>query len=215
MNVNNILTFSGEKTKEQLVELAKYHRDMDLLVQGEYGKYSNLGDMNTGCSVGCMFPNKHRDGYKVAGVCPQILYLVDKYFEKQDKKDAIEFHVWFWENLPENVDSFEIFSQFMGKMLIDESCGAFGKSKESDIYLKKVSDLYLSNCKDLSLFKKAADDAAYATYAYAYAADDAYAAYAAYAAADDAYAAAAGDDKKQAFKNQINLFKEIILTFNF
>ena len=196
MNTNDILTFSGSKTKAQIVEMAKYHRDMDLLIQGEYGKYCEIGQNNKGCSVGCMFPNKHSDGYSIAGVCPQLLYLVDKYFEKQDKQDAIDFHVWFWENLPEGIDSFELFSQFMGKMLIDPNCGAFGKSEKSDKHLLDVSKLYLDNCKDSSKYAYA--DAAYAA-AYA---DAAYAA---------AYAAAAA--RKSAFQSQIALFKEVIIGF--
>jgi len=205
MNENKVLTFH-EAPKSHFVELAKYH-----------------GEMNNGCRVGCMFPNRHKDGYEVAGVCPQLLYLVDKYFEKQELKAAADWHVWFWENMPEGVDSWDIFSDFMSQMLISPECGVYGKSDVSDKHLNIVSKLY-KNRGTKEDFVAATAACAYAaaaggTYAYAAtataatAATAAYAAvYAAPAAADAAYAADAA--AADAYAAQLTLLKSVILSYS-
>jgi hypothetical protein len=198
MNIDNILTFHNPNfPKAWFVEQAKWHKEQDLLIQGDYGVCSMIGDTNKGCFIGCTFPNKHQDGYNMAGICPQLLYLFDKYFEKT--KNHLSLPLWVWENMPEGVDSFEIFSKFMGEMLINPDCSAYGKNNVTDKYLKIVSDLYLSDCKDK--YKKVT---AYATNTKFYTASYA----AANAAAYSSYAATAA-----AYENQLELLKKVILSF--
>ena len=206
---------NNQELKYKAVSLAKWHREQDNFIQGEWLQgVCQLPDGSKGqkgCQMGCMAQDETRPIESVSEeyyLDLKYVYLCEGIFEGLSVEESKNFTVDSFDIVPVGFD----FNLFWSKWFVS----ILTKNKEfttDEKVLKVIDDcieLYRVSFSEVKKekakqVKRAAADAAYAAaaaYSAAYAADAAAyaadsaayaAAYAAYAAADAAYAAADAD----------------------
>jgi hypothetical protein len=208
---------NDEQLKTDLLIEVKRHEELDMIVQGHYGRENGKF---TGCAVGCSIHSlnkirgkKHNyDDHAVYetefGIPRIIARLQDKIFEGLPSEEAKKFPFRFLSAIGVGKNLEPVWKLFLVWLLVDPVEGVI-KHAKTDQTRKAIQDV--ADLLSKSLLEKvtseqfhevrraayaaaaAAADAAYAAAAAAAAADAAYAAYAAAAAAAAADAADAAN----------------------
>ena len=152
--MKNLIAYKNDpKLKAMLVKEIAWHKEQDMIIQGEYGKENGKW---RGCAVGCSIHSlnlKLKTSYRyddhsvyesALGIPIVLARLEDRIFEGLDKKIALNFPLQFAKAINVGADLSMISYKFLHWLLIDKKNGVINFTKKDNVIksIEDVADLF-------------------------------------------------------------------------